>query len=88
MTRLPAEKYVDLLESESRRFRDVLAGCDPRARVPGCPAWDAADLLWHLGGQVQDFWAWVVTNRQKHPREGHEEPQRQTSYEELLALFD
>ncbi|WP_432479087.1 maleylpyruvate isomerase family mycothiol-dependent enzyme [Nocardioides sp. GXQ0305] len=88
MTRLSFEQYLGHLETESRRFRDVLADCDPRARVPSCPDWNAADLLWHLGAEVQDFWAWVVTNRPKHPREGHQEPTRPSSYDELLALFD
>ena len=67
MSRLPFEQYLAHLEAESRRFRDVLADCDPAARVPGCPDWDAADLLWHLGGEVQDFWAWVVSHRPRAP---------------------
>ena len=67
MTRLPFEQYLAHLETESRRFRDVMADCDPGARVPSCPDWDAADLLWHLGGEVQDFWAWVVSHRPQPP---------------------
>ena len=88
MTRLPAARYLDHLETESQRFRDVLADCDPAARVPSCPDWTAADLLWHLGAEVQDFWTWVVTHRPRHPREGHEEPARPTAYADLLAFFD
>ena len=88
MNRLSPEQYLGHLEAESRRFRDVLADCDPSARVPGCPAWDAADLLWHMGGEVQEFWAWVVSHRPQHPRDGHREPARPTSYDDLLALFD
>lgn len=88
MTRLTSERYLDHLETESRRFRDVLAGCDPAERVPTCPDWTAADLLWHLGAEVQDFWAWVVTHRPQHPREGHRQPARPSSYDDLLALFD
>ena len=88
MSRLSHPQYLDHLESESRRFRDVLADCDPRARVPSCPDWNAADLLWHMGAEVQGFWAWVVSHRPQHPREGHEEPARPSSYDDLLALFD
>jgi uncharacterized protein (TIGR03083 family) len=88
MTRLSFEQYLGHLETESRRFRDVLADCDPAARVPSCPDWNAADLLWHLGAEVQDFWAWVVSHRPKHPRDGYDEPSRPSSYDELLALFD
>ncbi|QBR91305.1 maleylpyruvate isomerase family mycothiol-dependent enzyme [Nocardioides euryhalodurans] len=87
MSRLPFDRYLALLETESRRFRDVLADCDPAARVPGCPAWDAADLLWHLG-EVQGFWAWVVAHRPASPRDGYDEPARPTSYADLLTLFD
>jgi len=88
MTRLAFEQYLGHLENESCRFRDVLADCDPQAPVPSCPDWRAADLLWHLGGEVQDFWAWVVTNRPKHPRDGYQEPTRPPAYDDLLGLFD
>lgn len=87
MSRLAPDQYLSFLQSESRRFRDVLAGCDPKARVPGCPEWNAADLLWHLA-EVQTFWGWVITNRPKHPREGYQEPARPRSYDELVALFE
>jgi uncharacterized protein (TIGR03083 family) len=88
MTHLAPEQYLGHLEAESRRFRDVLADCDPAARVPSCPDWNAADLLWHLGGEVQDFWAWVVSHRPKHPRDGYPDPERPSSYDDLLAYFD
>lgn len=88
MTRLSVPQYLTHLEAESRRFRDVLAACDPDARVPSCPEWTAADLLWHLGAEVQDFWAWVVAHRPQHPREGYEEPSRPAAYEDLLRVFD
>ena len=64
MPTMPAEfpTYLDHIRTESARFREVLADCDPSARVPACPDWDAADLLWHLAG-VQVFWAKVVRHR-------------------------
>ena len=58
-TRLSPDVYLDHLRAESARFRDVLADCDPAARVPACPDWDAADLLWHLA-TVQRWWAEVL----------------------------
>jgi uncharacterized protein (TIGR03083 family) len=86
VTRLPSDVYLDHIRRESLRFRDVLAGCDPAARVPSCPDWDAADLLWHLTG-VQRFWEEVVRTRPTAAEEG-EDADRPTSYDELLAAFD
>jgi uncharacterized protein (TIGR03083 family) len=86
MSRLTPEEYRSFVESESRRFRDTLAGCDPAAPVPACPDWNAADLLWHLT-EVQDFWARVVERRPDEPdpdgRRG-----RPTDHVGLLAGFD
>ena len=91
-TRLPFPSYLTHLESESDRFREVLADCDPAARVPACPDWDAADLLWHLTG-VQRFWAGVVTRRPAPPEEsGTDEATealaRPDAYADLIAGFD
>jgi uncharacterized protein (TIGR03083 family) len=69
----------------------VLAGCDPATRVPACPDWDAADLVWHLAG-VQLFWAKVVRHRPASPDDPvlADEPaaQRPDGYAELLETFD
>ena len=62
MPRLEYPTYLDHIRTESARFREVLTDCDPTARVPTCPDWDAADLLWHLAG-VQLFWAKVIRHR-------------------------
>lgn len=86
-TRLSFPDYLEHLRSDSARFRDVLADCDPAARVPACPDWDAADLLWHLAG-VQWFWASVIRSRPAGPDEDSPGPDRPGSYAELLAFFD
>ena len=82
-----APDYLRHLRSESSRFREVLSTCAPEAQVPGCPAWQASDLLWHLA-EVQHFWAWVITHRPASPRDGYADPVRPASYDELLAAFD
>lgn len=87
MTTLDHDDYLGHLRSESRRFREVLATCDPAARVPGCPDWDAADLLWHLA-EVQWFWAQTVRTRPAAADESAEGPTRPESYADLLAAFD
>ena len=85
VTPLSADAYLTHLRSESARFREVLATCDPAAPVPTCPDWRAADLLWHLA-TVQRWWAEVLTVRPQRPEEV--EPTRPASYDELVAAFD
>lgn len=86
MSRLTHAAYLDHIRSESARFREVLAGCDPAAQVPGCPDWRAADLVWHLT-EVQHFWTHVIARRPADP-EDYEDPQRPATYDELLATYD
>lgn len=87
MTRLQPADYLRHLESESERFRTVLADCDPAARVPACPEWDAADLLWHLA-EVQRFWATTVRRRPAGPEDAPAAPARPASYAGLLEVLD
>ena len=86
MTRLSYDDYLRHIAADSARFRAVLADCDPSARVPSCPDWDAADLLWHLG-EVQHFWAAMLAGRPQGPA-GYAEPERPETYTELLDYFD
>lgn len=86
MTRLAFPAYLDHIGSESARFRAALADCDPTARVPACPDWDAADLLWHLS-KVQWFWSRIIAGRPSGP-EDLEHPTRPTTYGDLLTSFD
>jgi uncharacterized protein (TIGR03083 family) len=83
--------YLDHIRAESARFRGVLADCDPAARVPSCPDWDAADLLWHLAG-VQLFWSRVVRLRPHAPDDPEiadlAPAERPAAYAELLEAFD
>jgi uncharacterized protein (TIGR03083 family) len=89
--RLEYPIYLDHIRQQSARFRAVLESCDPAARVPTCPDWDAADLLWHLTG-VQRFWGEVIRHRPASPddpRIGEEgAAPRPESYAELLEAFD
>lgn len=86
MARLEFDDYLRHLRDESARFRAVLGGCDPEARVPGCPDWTAADLVWHLA-EVQHFWGTVIRTRPAGPEEGST-PERPASYGGLLEVFD
>jgi uncharacterized protein (TIGR03083 family) len=86
MTRLDPSAYLDRIRTESERFHTVLAGCDPHARVPACPDWDAADLLWHLAG-VQWFWSEAMRHRPDGPPDEQRRPQRADSYAGLLDQY-
>lgn len=86
MAPLEAPEYLRHLRSESARFREVLSTCAPDAQVPGCPAWDAADLLWHLT-EVQHFWGSIVLDRPVGP-DALTEPVRPADQAGLLAAFD
>lgn len=87
MTRLDFPQYVDHIRTESARFRAVLAECDPEARVPTCPDWNAADLLWHLS-EVQHNWAAMVSGRPDASPDTYTAPDRPAGYDKLLAFFD
>ena len=87
MTNLAPSDYLEHLRTESRRFREVLADCEPTTRVPTCPDWDAGDLVWHLAG-VQWFWSQRITHRPAPPSEDDPGPERPASYDGLLAAFD
>jgi uncharacterized protein (TIGR03083 family) len=84
MSELP---YLAHLADDSERFLEVLTGLDPATRVPSCPKWTAADLVWHLG-DVQWFWTQVVRHRPAGRDELPEHPKRPGSYEALLAFAD
>ena len=62
----------------------MLADADPDTRVPSCPDWTVADLLWHLG-EVQSSWATIVAQRLTDPA-GAEDPVRPDGYEAVLAF--
>lgn len=87
MTRLDFPTYLDRIRVESARFRAVLADADPAARVPACPDWDAADLLWHLA-EVQWFWSANMARRPAPPDDDMGRPERPDTYAGLLALYD
>jgi len=86
MAQLPYPEYLAHMRADSVRFRELLADCDPNAPVPSCPAWTAADLLWHLG-EVQHWWTAMVVDRPAGP-DAYQEPDRPATYDGLLAFYD
>lgn len=90
--------FVEFVASESERFRRAIAaiaakgggsGDNPGAalasvRVPSCPDWTAADLVWHLA-EVQYFWAAIVEGNLATP--GAVEPLERPADAELESLM-
>lgn len=46
---------VSVIREEADLFAAALTTTDPVQKVPTCPDWTAADLLWHLT-EVHEFW--------------------------------
>ena len=78
--------YLTHLRDESARFLGALRTSDLSRRVPSCPDWTGADLLWHLG-TVQWFWGTIVRDRLQTP-DGLEEPPRPDSDHGLVQFFE
>src|SRR3954447_19979633 len=82
------DEYLPVLARTNARFADAAAQAllahTWRARVPGCPDWDLADLVWRLA-EVQHFWTWMVRTRAEDPS-GYPEPERRPD-DELLAFL-
>ncbi len=51
--------HLSVIETESQRFLDAVLAAAPEAKVPTCPDWTAADLLWHLT-EVHAYWAEIL----------------------------
>lgn len=81
--------HLNHLRVESARFLDAIRQTTPEARVPTCPDWTADDLLWHLGGDVQWFWASIIDQNLRELQQIIDlvEIDRPTDHEGLLALF-
>src|SRR4051812_23809263 len=82
------DEYLPVLRRTNARFADAAAAAKTghgwRARVPGCPDWDLADLVWHLA-EVQHFGGGIVRTRARAPG-GSPEPRRRPD-DELLGFL-
>jgi uncharacterized protein (TIGR03083 family) len=80
---------LSIIDSESRRLAEVLAGADPDSSCPSCPDWTAADLLGHLT-EVHYFWAEIlerdVRSETDLPAVEAAKPERPATIADLLPL--
>ncbi|WP_454041180.1 maleylpyruvate isomerase N-terminal domain-containing protein [Cellulosimicrobium sp. Marseille-Q8652] len=79
---------LDSLVRDSTLFGDAARSAPPDARVPSCPDWVGADLVYHLA-EVQDFWSRVVGPAPGEGLDGDDVPPlaRPGSDAELPALL-
>jgi uncharacterized protein (TIGR03083 family) len=82
----PDLDYVAHLVRDSSRFAEALGGAPADVRVPSCPAWNADDLLWHLG-EVQWFWGTVVREKLSGEQAEERKPPRPAGRAALLAFY-
>ena len=77
--------FLDVIRRESDAFYASAGKADPSRRVPNCPDWNIADLVWHLG-EVHWFWATAIEIRATAPEQiEKDKPQRPSEYQELIV---
>lgn len=65
----------------------ALRSTEPTTPVPGCPDWQAGDLLTHLI-EMNDIWGWLVENRPDDFTQGFEAVEIPAGHRERLDLLD
>ncbi|MFB8761577.1 maleylpyruvate isomerase family mycothiol-dependent enzyme [Nocardiopsis alba] len=66
-------RYLTALREQGTALAEAAEG-RLHARVPGCPEWTMADLVWHVG-EVHHFWRTIASGALADP-EGYEAPER------------
>jgi uncharacterized protein (TIGR03083 family) len=82
-SRLRGERYLASLGRDGEALAAASEG-NLDARVPGCPGWDVADLVWHTGG-VHHFWGSIARGALQDP-EKVERPER-PSRDRLITWY-
>ena len=79
-------EHLAPLRTECDRFAAAIAGADPAARVPSCPAWDLRELVTHLG-RVQRSWAATIRRGVDHEPQPLDEAVRPDEGGDLAVWF-
>ena len=78
---------VSVIRDEADLLAAALTTTDPEQKVPTCPDWTAADLLWHLT-EVHEFWGAILARGVTREEEAQEledaAAARPERFEELL----
>jgi len=76
--------FLAAIRRDSTRFYEIADTADPTRRVPSCPAWDIADLVFHLA-EVHWFWATDIEMRATDPDAVEQaKPERPPSYSDVI----
>jgi uncharacterized protein (TIGR03083 family) len=75
---------LKIIENRSAALRAAASAAGPDARVPCCPDWSVRDLVAHLG-EVQRFWAAVVTAGSVAAPPGDEDIRDREPGDDLIA---
>jgi uncharacterized protein (TIGR03083 family) len=81
---MQTHEFLNALARDGEVFANVCGDADLAAAVPGCPGWDIADLVYHLG-RVHHFWRTIVAE-QRDTWEGYEQPERPADTD-LIAWY-
>ena len=84
---LPFSRHLDLLAHDTMRVIGAMRGADPAAPVPGCPDWQATDLVAHLI-EMNDIWGWLVAHRPHDFTDGYDTLTLPEDHRERLELLD
>jgi uncharacterized protein (TIGR03083 family) len=78
--------HLEAIRRDSDRFYAAAESADANARVPSCPDWNIADLVWHLG-RVHWFWASVIEQRVTNPESVDKaRPERPSDHRALIEF--
>ena len=77
-------RYLTVLRESGTLLADA-AEDRPHAHVPTCPAWNVADLVWHVG-ETHHFWRSIASGEIKDPADGYTQPERPED-EDLLGWY-
>lgn len=80
-------RHLDLLAHDTMRVIGSMRGIDPVVPVPGCPDWQATDLVAHLI-EMNHIWGWLVAHRPHDFTEGYEAPTVPEELRDRLELLD
>lgn len=79
------DEFLGSMWNDGLALADAAEAAGLDARVPSCPEWSVADLVWHIG-EVHEFWGQVVEGGITDPN-AYVEPERPDDDAALLEWY-